>query len=122
MRFTISRTKKLWLAAVFLVLISVFVLPRFILGEGTIHATEEARAEREYANEPLKSLPLYVQEEIRVAKCLKLSSQFRWGEGNPSFSLEVAESFLLGYPCGGKIVYNAKLINRDQFRATRWIR
>ncbi len=38
-----------------------------------------------------------VKEQIRIASCVKLSNQYRWGEPSPGYPIEVAEAFLLDH-------------------------
>ena len=59
----------------------------------------ETETEKDYTGVVVADLPL--DEQIKIARCVKLSSVVNWGEGAPMYSKEVAEAFLLGrYPEG----------------------
>ena len=55
-----------------------------------------AESEKDYTGVPVSSLPL--DEQIKVARSVELSAVVNWGEGGPIYSIEVAETFLLGLP------------------------
>lgn len=42
--------------------------------------------------------PLPVDEQVRVARSVRLSAVVNWGEGGPMYPREVVEAFLLGHP------------------------
>ena len=94
MGFTLPRTKKLWLVAVFTVLVSGIALSSLGLSGGTTQMSAES--EKDYTGVPVSSLPL--DEQIKVARSVELSAVVNWGEGGPMYREEVAEAFLLGYP------------------------
>ena len=101
MGFTVTRTKKLWLAAVFTVLVSGIVTSSLGLSGGTTQMSAES--ERDYTGVFVSKLPL--DEQLKVARCVELSAVVNWGEGGPGQSIEVAEAFLMGYPYSGYLAY-----------------
>lgn len=81
------RDKRLWLplilGAIAALVALVFVVSGFVGG-------------RDYTGVPVADLPL--EEQIKVARSVKLSAIVNWGEGGNLYCREVAEAFLLGHP------------------------
>ena len=81
------RDKRLWLplilGAIATLVALVFVVSVFVGG-------------RDYTGVPVADLPL--NEQIKIARCVRLSSIVNWGEGGNLYCREVAEAFLLGHP------------------------
>lgn len=110
MRFTLSRAKKLWLVVIFAVLLSAILV--FLSGCTVSYLTqpppipdkqpennpapEAIEVEKDYTDVAVSGLP--VEEQIKIVRCVKLSSIVNWGEGGPMYSKEVAQAFMLDYP------------------------
>ena len=110
MRFTLSRTKKLWLVVIFAVLLSAILV--FLSGCTVSYlaqpppipdkqpdnnpAPEAIEVEKDYTGVAVSDLP--VEEQLKIVRCVELSSIVNWGEGGPGHNREVAQAFLLDYP------------------------
>ena len=81
------RDKRLWLplilGAIAALVALVFVVSGFVGG-------------RDYTGVPVADLPL--EEQIRIARCVRLSSIVNWGEGGNLYCRQVVGAFLLDYP------------------------
>jgi len=79
-----------------IIALSAMVLFLLILSGCTARPPEAARTEKDYTGVSVSSLPL--DEQIKIASSVELSAVVNWGEGGPTYSREVVEAFLLGYP------------------------
>ncbi|MBS3937568.1 MAG: hypothetical protein KGZ50_03190 [Peptococcaceae bacterium] len=62
------------------------------------------QAEKDYTGVAVKGLPL--DEQIKIAGCVKLSSIVNWGEGGMMYGREVTEAFLFGVEPYGHFPWN----------------
>ncbi|MDP3058517.1 MAG: hypothetical protein Q8N36_03570 [bacterium] len=76
--------------------ILIIVVATVVLSSIAIVALNLMSAEKDYTGLAVADLPL--EEQIKVARSIKLSAVVNWGEGGNLYSREVAEAFLLGYP------------------------
>lgn len=110
MRFNLSRTKNLWLVALFIILVfgilvtlsgciaSYSAQPSPTPYEQPIKnpVQEPVTVEKDYTGVAVSGLP--IEEQIKIARCVELSSIVNWGEGGPMYRKEVAQAFMLDYP------------------------